>query len=44
MPTQLCTYLNDAILVIAYAILIPHALAGVQAKLTLTGFNPVEPL
>jgi hypothetical protein len=44
MPAYSCMYLIDAGLVIAYAILITHALAGVADKLPLSGPHPVEGL
>ena len=44
MPAYSCMYLIDAGLLIAYAILIIHALAGVADKLPLSGSHPVEGL
>ena len=44
MPAYSCMYLIDAGLVIAYAILITHALASVADKLPLSGSHPVEGL
>ncbi len=44
MPAYSCMYLIDAGLLIAYAILITHALAGVADILPLSGSDPVEGL
>jgi len=44
MPAYLCMCLIDAGLLIAYAILITHALAGVAGILSLSGSEPVEGL
>jgi hypothetical protein len=44
MPAYPCMYLIDAGLLIAYAILITHALAGVTDILSLSGSYPVEGL
>ena len=44
MPAYSSMYLIDAGLLIAYAILIIHALAGVVDKLPLSGSHPVEGL
>jgi hypothetical protein len=44
MPAYLCMCLIDAGLLIAYAILITHALAGVADILPLSGSHPVEGL
>ena len=44
MPAYSCMYLIDAALLISYAILITHALAGVADILPLSGSDPVEGL
>jgi hypothetical protein len=44
MPAFPCMYLIDAGLLIAYAILITHALAGAADILSLSGSYPVEGL
>jgi hypothetical protein len=44
MPANPCMYLIDAGLLIAYAILITHALAGVADILPFSGSHPVEGL
>ena len=44
MPAYPCIYLIDAGLLIAYAVLITHALAGVADILQLSGSDPVEGL
>ena len=44
MPAYSCMYLIDVGLLIAYAILITHALAGVADMLPLSGSDPVEGL
>jgi hypothetical protein len=44
MPAYSCMCLIDAGLLIAYAILVTHALAGVADILPLTGSDPVEGL
>jgi hypothetical protein len=44
MPTHSWMYLIDAGLLIAYSILITHALAGVADTLPSSGSHPVEGL
>ena len=44
MAAYSCMYLFDAGLLIAYAILVTHALAGVADMLPLSGSHPVEGL
>ena len=44
MPAYSCMYLIDAGLLIAYSILITHALAGVAEMLPWSGSHPVEGL
>jgi hypothetical protein len=44
MPAYSCMCLIDTTLLIAYAILITHALAGVADILPLSGSHPVEGL